>query len=195
MLLRLESALGVAILLAVAFLTGLPPATAFSAGGPVNLSQISKDAGIRVNLALDSTQTGTRHAVVTLADAGGDHIGDAQKVTLYLSMMDMDMGLETIPASPLSRRELPRRASPYDGGKVESEHRSDTGAGRCICHRVRIVFWFLGDGFSHDEGRTDMRSRSMAHVRNAVCGGCASRISELFVVARNSETESAAAFG
>ena len=95
-LLRFESFLGVSILLAVAFLTGLPPATAVTMGGPVNLSQTNGDAGIKVNLSLDSAQTGTRHAVVTLADSSGHRAGDAQKVTLYLAMQDMDMGLETL---------------------------------------------------------------------------------------------------
>jgi hypothetical protein len=98
--LRIESVVGVAILLVVAFLTGLPPATAVSAGGPLSLSRMSSDGGMRVNLHLDSTQTGSRRAVVTLADASNKRVGNARKVTLYLSMMDMDMGLETIPAIP-----------------------------------------------------------------------------------------------
>jgi copper transport protein len=97
-LLRFESFLGAAILLAVAFLTGLPPATAVTVGGPVNLSQTNGDAGIKVNLILDSAQIGTRHAVVTLADSSGHRVDNAQEVTLYLVMQDMDMGLETIQA-------------------------------------------------------------------------------------------------
>ena len=97
-LLRFENFLGAAILLAVAFLTGLPPATAVTVGGPVNLNQTNGDADIQVNLSLDSAQTGTRHAVVTLADPSGHRMGDAREVTLYLAMQDMDMGLERIQA-------------------------------------------------------------------------------------------------
>ena len=51
-----------------------------------------------MNLSLDSAQTGTRHAVVTLADPSGQRMGDAREVTLYLAMQDMDMGLERIQA-------------------------------------------------------------------------------------------------
>jgi copper transport protein len=99
-LLKSETILGGTVLLAVAFLTGLPPATAVGRNGAVNITQHNDDAGMSITLRLDSGQAGTRHAVVTLADSAGRRVRDAKKVTLYLKMLDMDMGLTTVPAQP-----------------------------------------------------------------------------------------------
>jgi copper transport protein len=95
-LIRTESLLGVAILVAVAFLTSLPPATAVALAGPLDLSKRNED--MVVNLKLDSSRVGTVHSVVTLQDLTGRTISDAKRVTLFVRMLDMDMALETVEA-------------------------------------------------------------------------------------------------
>jgi copper transport protein len=99
-LIKAEATLGGAVLLAVAILTGLPPSTAVAMNGPVNMSQRNADANMSVALRLDSGQVGTRRAVVALADSRGRAVTDAKRVTLYLAMLDMNMGLETVQAEP-----------------------------------------------------------------------------------------------
>ena len=93
-----EAALGVAILVAVAVLTSLPPASAVAMAGPADLSKRNEDT--IVNLRLDSVRVGTVHSVVNLQDSTGRTISDAKRVTLFARMLDMDMGLETIEAQP-----------------------------------------------------------------------------------------------
>ncbi len=99
-LIKAETTLGGAVVLAVAILTGLPPSTAVAMNGPVNMSQRNADANMSVALRLDSGQAGTRRAVVALADSRGRAVTDAKRVTLYLAMLDMNMGLETVQAEP-----------------------------------------------------------------------------------------------
>jgi hypothetical protein len=97
-LLRSEAILGGAVLLAVAFLTGLLPAKAVGGSGAVNITRHSDEAGMNITLRLDSGPIGTRHAVVTLADSAGQKVTNARKVTFYVQMLDMDMGLTTVRA-------------------------------------------------------------------------------------------------
>jgi len=101
-LIKAEATLGGAVLLAVAFLTGLPPSTAVAMNGPVSMSQRNADANISVALTLDSGQVGTRRVVVALRDSKGRMVTNAKRVTLYLAMLDMNMGLETVEAEPLA---------------------------------------------------------------------------------------------
>jgi len=93
-----EAALGIVLLLVVAILTSLPPATAVAMAGPVELTKSAE--GTTVNLKLDSTKVGTAHSIVTLQDSAGKIISDTRSVTLFARMPDMDMGLETIEAQP-----------------------------------------------------------------------------------------------
>ena len=95
-LIKTETVLGIAILVAVAVLTSLPPATAVAMAGPVDLSKRNEE--ITVNLKLDSVKVGTVHSVVTLQDSTGRTIADAKRVTLFVRMLDMDMALETVEA-------------------------------------------------------------------------------------------------
>ena len=74
-LIKAETLLGIAVLVAVAVLTSLPPATAVAMAGPVDLSKRNED--ITVNLKLDSVKVGTVHSVVTLQDSTGRTIADA----------------------------------------------------------------------------------------------------------------------
>jgi copper transport protein len=93
-LIRTETALGVAVLVAVAILTSLPPATVVAMAGPADLTKRNED--MIVNLRLDAVRVGTVHSVVKLQDLTGRTISDAKRVTLFVRMLDMDMGLETI---------------------------------------------------------------------------------------------------
>jgi hypothetical protein len=97
-LIKIETVLGIAVLVAVAFLTSLPPATAVEMTGPVDFSRRNED--ITVNLKLDSVKVGTVQSVVTLQDSAGRTIADAKHVTLFVRMLDMDMALETVEARP-----------------------------------------------------------------------------------------------
>ena len=93
-----EAALGIVLLLVVAVLTSLPPATAVAMAGPIELTKSAE--GTTVDLKLDSTKVGTAHSIVTLQDSTGKIISDTKSVTLFARMLDMDMGLETIEAQP-----------------------------------------------------------------------------------------------
>ena len=93
-----EAFLGIAVLASVALLTSLPPAVAVANAGPVVMSKQNQD--MTVNLNLDSTRVGTIHTSVILRDSSGRTITDAERVTLYVKMLDMDMGLETVEAQP-----------------------------------------------------------------------------------------------
>ena len=93
-----EAALGIVLLLVVAILTSLPPATALAMAGPIEL--IKSAEGTTVDLKLDSTKVGTAHSIVTLQDSTGKIISDTKSVILFARMLDMDMGLETIEAQP-----------------------------------------------------------------------------------------------
>jgi len=95
-LITAETLLGVAVLLVVALLTSLPPATAVAMAGPVSLSKVEQ--GTTVNLKLDSAKVGTVHSLVILKDSAGRAITDAKRVTLFVQMLDMDMGMKTIEA-------------------------------------------------------------------------------------------------
>ncbi len=96
LLVSAEATLGIAVLVSVALLTSLPPATAVAKVGPVTLSKRNED--LTVNLGLDSTKVGTIHSAVILQDSSGQTITDAKSVTIFVRMLDMDMGLETIEA-------------------------------------------------------------------------------------------------
>ena len=96
-LIRVESALTLVLLVLVAVLTTLPPASAV-ASGPINLAKRSQDWN--VSLRLDPNRLGKNQAVVSLQDANGQPVTDAKRVTLYLQMLDMDMGLVTVQSSP-----------------------------------------------------------------------------------------------
>ena len=74
-------------------------ATALANVGPVALSKRNED--VTVNLHLDSTQVGTIHSSVILQDSSGRTISGAKRVTFFVRMLDMDMGLETIEAQPM----------------------------------------------------------------------------------------------
>lgn len=93
-----EAALGIVLLLVVAILTSLSPATAVAMAGPIELTKSAE--GTTVDLKLDSTKVGTAHSIVTLQDSTGKIISDTKSVTLFARMLDMDMGLETIEAQP-----------------------------------------------------------------------------------------------
>jgi copper transport protein len=93
-----EAFLGIAVLASVALLTSLPPAVAVANVGPVVMSKQNQD--MTVNLNLDSTRVGTVHMSVILRGSSGRTITDAERVTLYVKMLDMDMGLETVEAQP-----------------------------------------------------------------------------------------------
>jgi copper transport protein len=93
-----EAALGIVVLVVVAILTSLPPATAVSMAGPIELTNSTE--GTTVDLKLDSTKVGTAHSIVTLHDSTGKTISDAKSVTLFARMLGTDMGLETIEAQP-----------------------------------------------------------------------------------------------
>lgn len=93
-----EAALGIVLLVVVAILTSLPPATAVAMAGPIELTKSAE--GTTVDLKLDSTKVGTAHSIVTLQDSTGKIISDTKSVTLFARMLDMDMGLETIEAQP-----------------------------------------------------------------------------------------------
>ena len=95
-LLRGEAALGVVILALVAVLTSLPPASTVSAGGPV--SQSKQAGNMTVVLNLSPNRVGTNQAVVSLKNSAGLSLADARRVKVYLRMMDMEMGLETVEA-------------------------------------------------------------------------------------------------
>ena len=95
-LIRAEVLIGVLILAAVALLTNLPPAATAVAAGPVSLSKKSGD--LTVTLKIDPNRVGNNQAVVSLADPDGKRVSDAKRVTVYLRSLDMDMGLETVPA-------------------------------------------------------------------------------------------------
>ena len=93
-----EAALGIVLLVVVAILTSLPPATAVAMAGPIELTKSAE--GTTVDLKLDSTKVGTAHSIVTLQDSTGKIISDTKSVTLFARMLDMDMSLETIEAQP-----------------------------------------------------------------------------------------------
>jgi len=93
-----EAALGMVLLVVVAILTSLPPATAVAMVGPIELTKSAE--GTTVDLKLDSTKVGTAHSIVTLQDGTGKIISHTKSVTLFARMLDMDMGLETIEAQP-----------------------------------------------------------------------------------------------
>ena len=93
-----EVALGIVVLVVVAVLTNLPPATAVAQAGPVELTKLAE--GVRVNLKLDSTKVGTAHCVVTLLDPAGKAVTDTKSLGVFARMADMDMGLETIATTP-----------------------------------------------------------------------------------------------
>lgn len=93
-----EAALGIVVLIVVAILTSLPPATAVAMAGPIELTKPAES--MTVDLKLDSTKVGTAHSVVMLRDQAGKIIS-VKSVTLFARMLDMDMGLETIEAKPM----------------------------------------------------------------------------------------------
>jgi copper transport protein len=99
-LIKAEAVLAGAILLAAALLTSLPPATVSAMTGPVRFSQ--SNGSITVGLRLDSGQVGFHRAVVSLLDSNGGPIPDARRVTLFLQMPEMDMGLKTVQAERAS---------------------------------------------------------------------------------------------
>jgi len=96
-LLRGEAALGIAILALVAVLTSLPPASAVSTG-PVNLMRrVSGDA---ITVSLAPNRVGPNTVTISLLDSSHRKITDTKRVTAYLRMRDMDMGLTTVAAQP-----------------------------------------------------------------------------------------------
>jgi len=127
-LIRIESALALVLLALVAVLTTLPPASAV-ASGPINLVKRTQDWN--VSLRLDPNRLGKNQAVVSLHDANGRPITDAKRVTLYLQMLDMDMGLATVQAFPSGdgtyRAEVPLSMAGKWSISVEvSSHAGDT---------------------------------------------------------------------
>jgi copper transport protein len=95
-LVRAETLFGVAILAAAGILTQLPPASAMS---PVNLGpQVRSSRGFEVELQLTPQAVGPNRIVARLRSADGSLVSTARRVTFYLRMLDMEMGLQTIPA-------------------------------------------------------------------------------------------------
>ena len=92
-----EVMIGALILATVAVLTNLPPATTV-AGGAADLQQRSGEYLIR--LRLEPNRVGKNQAIVQIGDSKGERVSDARRVTVYLRSLDMDMGLETVQASP-----------------------------------------------------------------------------------------------
>ncbi|HEX5503336.1 MAG TPA: copper resistance protein CopC, partial [Thermomicrobiales bacterium] len=89
---RLEVALGVAILLAVGVLTQLVPAReALQQARAPQLAQTGRAGDLTVTLTLDSFEPGNNTFDVYLQQ-GGHPVADAQRVTLRVSAFDMDMG-------------------------------------------------------------------------------------------------------
>lgn len=97
-LLAAEAALGLLILIVVATLTSLPPATASAMGGAIALAERSGDTLVSLNL--EPNKVGKNLAVVKLQNGDGDKITAAKRVTLYVRSLDMDMGLSTVVATP-----------------------------------------------------------------------------------------------
>jgi copper transport protein len=97
-LVRAEVVLGALILAAVGLLTNLPPATASSQGGKTNLQ--TKVGENVLTLRVEPGKVGKNQAILWLQDASGREISDARNVTLFVESLDMDMGMETVSASP-----------------------------------------------------------------------------------------------
>ena len=125
-----EAALGIVVLLVVAILTSLPPATAVAMAGPIELTKSAE--GTTVDLKLDSTKVGTAHSIVTLLDSTGKTISDAENVTLFARMLDMDMGLETIEAKPTPSGSFQADIPLSHGRKMVDQCASRASEGRRI---------------------------------------------------------------
>lgn len=99
--LRIEALLGVAILLAVALLTGLVPAreAIVQARAPQRV-QTAEAGDLRITLALASLQPGENTFEVLLKNRRGNPVPDAQRVAIRLDMVDMEMGEAEAIAAP-----------------------------------------------------------------------------------------------
>jgi copper transport protein len=127
-LIRAESVLAVVLLGVVAVLTTLPPSSAV-ASGPINIVKRVQDWN--VSLRLEPNRLGKNEAIVSFQDASGLPVIDAKRVTLYLQMLDMDMGLVTVQALPSAdgtyRAEVPLSMTGKWSINVEvSPHAGDT---------------------------------------------------------------------
>lgn len=98
---RLELALGVAVLLTVALLIGLVPAReALVQARDPRRAQPANAGDLRLTLALASLQPGANTFDVVIRDTHGNPVSDAQRVTLRIAMLDMDMGEAEVVAEP-----------------------------------------------------------------------------------------------
>jgi copper transport protein len=96
MLVRAETVLAGMILIAAAALTHLPPASAVS---PSALgAQTKRSGGFEVGFQMTPQRVGPNRVSARLRSADGSPIPLARRVTFYFRMLDMDMGLQTIPA-------------------------------------------------------------------------------------------------
>jgi hypothetical protein len=94
-LVRAEVMLGGLILVAAAALTHLPPAAAVSPGAPRTQSKSS--GAFEVDLEMTPQRVGSNRASARLRAADGSAILSPIRVTFYFRMLDMNMGLQTIP--------------------------------------------------------------------------------------------------
>lgn len=94
-LVRAEVILGAAILLAVAVLTNVPPATAEAETGPVLRSNQSE---FDIQMHLTPNRVGRNDAKVVIREKNGKLAEELETVALVVSMMTMDMGNERIEA-------------------------------------------------------------------------------------------------
>ncbi len=90
---RVEAALGVAIILAVAFMTGFAPAReAIVEARAPKRAQTLKAGDLTVTLTLAALQPGDNNFDVALKGADGAPVTDAERVALRLDHIGMDMG-------------------------------------------------------------------------------------------------------
>jgi copper transport protein len=97
-LVRTETALGVILLGVAAVLTQLPPATSASGMAPAILDKPSGD--FVISLKVSPQRSGSNRATAWIRTKDGVLVSDARRVTFFLNMLDMDMGLQTVQASP-----------------------------------------------------------------------------------------------
>ena len=97
-LMRTEAVLGVILLGVVAVLTQLPPATVAGSTSP---SVQNKGSGeFVISLQVTPQQAGYHRMVAWVRSKDGVVVSDARRVTFFLNMLEMDMGLQTVQAQP-----------------------------------------------------------------------------------------------
>jgi copper transport protein len=97
-LVRTEAVLGIAVLGVVGSLTQIPPATA--APGAIPSIQEQRWGDFVVRLQVTPLRVGPNRLVAWVGSAGGVPMLDTRRVTFYLNMLEMSMGLQTVQAQP-----------------------------------------------------------------------------------------------